>query len=232
MRYLAFIFDMDGTLVDNMGFHTRAWSAFVAAHGMPMSDEELHRKMGGTIDEVIRSIFGDELIEEEVVRLGAEKEALYRQMYAPHLSPVPGLLAFLKTSSQLGIRRAIATSGPRLNMEFTLAGLDLDAPFDVTLCGDDVTRGKPDPEIFLRAAEMLQVAPEKCLVFEDSPVGAEAARRAGMQILALSTTYPAAVLAANPAVLRVEADFVDLRPHELLECASANYCVCHTIIPI
>jgi beta-phosphoglucomutase len=185
------IFDMDGTLIDNMAFHRRAWVAFLARHGFRLTEEEFEQSNHGTALEIIRRFFGAELPLDETQRLAQEKEALYREQYRPHLRLLPGVREFLTVARAQGRRIALATAGDGPNIDFILDGLQLRPYFDAVIGAEQVQRGKPDPEVFLLAAAALGVAPEDCLVFEDSMTGIEAARRAGMPAVGLATTHPA-----------------------------------------
>jgi beta-phosphoglucomutase family hydrolase len=214
----AFIFDMDGTMVDNMEFHGRAWVEFLAQLGIEMDAEEfLRRTSGMTNARILRSILGPHLSIREVAAYAARKEALYRELYRPYLRPVPGLRSFLAQTRRLDIPLALATSAGWENIAFVLEGLGLTSAFQAVVDADAVERGKPHPEMFLTAAARLGVPPEGCVVFEDSRAGLEAARRAGMAAVALSTTHPPAELGRLPGVVRVVDDFWGLDPRGVLE---------------
>jgi len=185
----ALIFDMDGTLIDNMVFHERAWMLFLEQKGIQMSKEEFEAKHYGTIDEVVPRIFGPGLSAEEIRQLGAEKEALYREIYQPHIREIEGLSHFLEHLRKQNYPLALATMGDRNNVRFTLDNLGIRSFFDAIISGEDVKEGKPEPEIFFIAASRLEADPLHCLVFEDSRSGVEAAHRAGMQTVALATTH-------------------------------------------
>lgn len=188
-NFKAFIFDMDGTLIDNMRFHEKAWMLFLERKGMEMSKEEFEAKHYGTIDEVVPRIFGSGLSSREIKMLGEEKEALYRDIYQPHIREIEGLSTFLEHLRRQNFPLALATMGDRNNVRFTLDNLGVRTFFDVIVSGEEVNEGKPEPEIFLTAAARLRVSPQECLVFEDSRSGVEAARRADMQTVALATSH-------------------------------------------
>jgi beta-phosphoglucomutase len=214
---LAFIFDMDGTIIDNQSFHQRAWQEFLASLGIDMTLEELDRHNHGTIGEVLRRICGSHLSDAEVVELGDRKEWLYRQYYRPHLKLLPGLLEFLHQSKQLAIPMALATSAGQANIDFVLDGLNIRSYFDVWVGGHDVTLGKPHPETFLQAAEQLGCIPEQCLVFEDTLSGIAAAQSAGMRAIAVTTTLPSEAFQDYAIVQQTIADFTSIHPAALLE---------------
>jgi beta-phosphoglucomutase len=213
----AFIFDMDGTMIDNMAFHVQAWQEFLTSLGIEMTPEELDRHNHGTIAEVLRRICGDHLTDEEVIELGDRKEWLYRELYRPHLKLIPGLLSFLDQAKQLGIPIALATSAGQANIDFLLDELNIGSYFDACVGGHEVQCGKPHPETFLKVAQQLNCAPAQCLVFEDTLSGIEAAQNAGMNAIAITTTLPAQAFASCAIVQQTIQDFTELQPAALLQ---------------
>ena len=204
----AFIFDMDGTIVDNMAFHTKSWITFFEQRGMSIDAEEFFRTTAGRQGkEIIRAHMGEHLEDHEVVALNQEKEAVYRDLYGPHRKTVGGFDDLIARARQQGVVLAVATAAPTANIEFTLDGLDLRRHFDVIVGAADVARGKPNPDGFLLAAERCGVAPADCIVFEDAPLGVEAARRAGMRCVVLTTTLPAEAFAEFDNVIAIASDF-------------------------
>lgn len=189
-NFEAVIFDMDGTMIDNMSWHNKAWEKFVSTRGINDYSEEFHKKYFGKRNEhILRDLFGQHLTDEEVESLADEKEAIYRDLYSSDIKGVEGLDVFAKTVRKQGLKLAIATTASRKNREFALKALRLENVFPVIVGAEDVTHGKPDPEIFLKTAEQLNADPEKCLVFEDSSVGVRAGKRAGMTVVAVLTTH-------------------------------------------
>jgi beta-phosphoglucomutase family hydrolase len=206
----AFLFDMDGTLVDNMAFHTKAWMETIAELGQdPVDPVEWEQRTSGVPN---RTIFAEMLgvPVDQVAEWVERKEAAYRRLATGNLRPMPGLTAFLQASRSAGIRLAMATGAGPANIRFNMGSLGLESSFEVIVGADDVVNGKPDPEVFLTTAAKLDVAPSACVVFEDAPLGIEAARRAGMQVVALTTMMSAAELAALPGVGVVVDDFTQL----------------------
>ena len=211
MATRAFIFDMDGTIVDNMGYHTQSWIRFFEQRGMAIDADEFFRTTAGRQGkEIIRSRLGEDLDDAEVKRLNLEKEAVYRELYGPHRKTVKGFDALIKAAKEGGIKLAVATAAPVGNIEFTLDGLDLRRHFDAIVGAADVARGKPHPDGFLLAAEKLGAAPPECIVFEDAPLGVEAARNAGMRCVVLTTTLPAEAFAQFDNVIAIAPDFASL----------------------
>ena len=204
----AFIFDMDGTIVDNMAFHTQSWIAFFEQRGMAIDADAFFRATAGRQGhEIIRAHLGDHLDDAAVHALNVEKESVYRTLYGPHRKTVAGFDALIARAKAQGIALAVATAAPNANIEFTLDGLNLRRHFGVVVGAADVARGKPNPDGFLLAAERCGVAPAQCIVFEDAPLGVEAARRAGMRCVVLTTTLPAAAFAEFDNVLCIVSDF-------------------------
>ena len=204
----AIIFDMDGTMVDNMAVHNRIWVEFFAEMGIQLDLAAFNaRTAGRTNPEVLRIYLGDDLGAQQLQQLGEEKEVRYRAFFAAHARPVAGLHDLLHAARQAGYRLGVATAAPARNVDFMLGCLHLDNFFDVVVNGEDVTHGKPDPEIFLKAAERLGVSPAACLVFEDARMGVEAAHRAGMRAMLVTTSIPADEAKDIPGVIKVIADF-------------------------
>jgi beta-phosphoglucomutase family hydrolase len=204
----ALVFDMDGTIVDNMSFHTNSWITFFQRRGRELDADEFFRTTAGRQGkEIIRSHMGEHLLDDEVTALNLEKDAVYREMYEPHRKTVGGFDHLVAQAKERGIALAVATAAPNANIEFTLDGLDLRRHFDAVVGAADVPRGKPYPDVFLKAAESVGVAPEHCIVFEDAPLGVEAARRAGMRCVVLTTTLPAEAFAEFDNVICIASDF-------------------------
>jgi beta-phosphoglucomutase family hydrolase len=186
----AFIFDMDGVIVDSNPLHRVAWEEYNRRHGIKTT-EEMHRRMyGKRNDQIVRDFFGEGLSDEEVFAHGARKEALYREMLSPRLQAalVPGLQAFLARHRK--VPAAVATNAEPANVDFVLGNAGLREYFAAIVDGHQVANPKPHPEVYLRAAELLGVAPEYCVVFEDSYAGVQAGLAAGMRVVGVSTTHP------------------------------------------
>jgi len=193
MGLQAFLFDMDGVIVDNHPFHEKAWQAFCQKHGITLTSQQYKAHINGrTVTDVTRYIFqGQTLTEAQVHAYSQEKEALYRQLYHAHLAPTPGLSAFLQLAQAQPLPMAVATSAPTENVTFTLDGLQLRNAFEAVIDSSMISKGKPDPEIYLKAAQALQVPPESCIVFEDAISGIQAGRAAGCKVVGLATTHTA-----------------------------------------
>lgn len=188
-RIRAAIFDMDGTLVNNMHFHQQAWFAFLEEHGLRVTEEEYQDKNAGILPEIIARFFPEVTDIETVYELGRKKEQKYQEIYRPHIQALPGLESFLSSLRRSGVRTGLATAADRGNIDFTLDALGIREYFDVIVGAEEVTKGKPDPEVFLVTAEKLDVEPADCAAFEDSNPGIRSALAAGMRVVGLATTH-------------------------------------------
>ena len=212
----AFIFDIDGTIIDSMPCHNRSWSLLFERHRI--DDEHLARAQGGagrTGVEIIREIFGSDTDDARAHALVGEKEHIYREMFRPEFREIPGFTAFARASRGLGLKLALGTAGDPDNIAFAIGGLALHDFFDAAVGAADVRHGKPEPDIFLEAARRMGVAPAACVVFEDAPLGIEAARRAGMRAVALTGTDPGHDFGAYPHVIHVCGDYLRLTAHRI-----------------
>jgi beta-phosphoglucomutase len=213
----GFIFDMDGTMIDNMRFHTEAWTRLLAESTLEVDVEEfLRRSSGKPTHELLEEMFGEQMPETERRKFAERKEILYRDIYRPHLKAIPGLARFLEESQQQGIPLALASSARQRNIEFVLRGLGMEGIFQTVISAADVKRGKPDPEMFLTAAAQLQREPKDCIVFEDALAGIEAARLAGMRTVVITTLLSEAEALSFPHVLRALQDYTALHPSALI----------------
>ena len=186
---LALIFDMDGVIVNSNPMHSEAWSRFNRRYGIETTDAMIQRMYGRRNDEIVRDYFGGDLSDEEVAARGRAKEALYRQLIAERMEEllVPGLREFIERHRDRPM--AVASNAEPENVNFVLDRAGLRPYFRAVVDGHQVRNPKPHPDIYLLAARLLDVLPERCIVFEDSPSGAAAGSAAGMKVIGLSTTY-------------------------------------------
>lgn len=200
----ALIFDMDGVIVDSNPVHCLAWGDYNRSQGVETTEAMQQRIYGRRNDEIVRDFLGAHLAETRVLDHGAAKERLYRQIMKPQLEErlVPGVRAFLLRHCDL--RLAVATNAEASNVDMVLGETGLRRFFSAVIDGSEVANPKPHPEIFLKAADMLGVPPEACVVFEDSYAGVQASLAAGMRVAGLSTTH-----AELPGVSLVVRDFTD-----------------------
>jgi len=203
------VFDLDGTMVDNMALHAEAFAVFAQRHGLPpLTTADRIRLDGKRNSEIFPILFRRAMDEAEWRAYEDEKESLYREISAGRLEPLRGLPRLLDALAARRIPVALATSAPAENVAHTLEEIGLSHPLDVIVRGDQVPRGKPAPDVFLAAAQRLGVAPARCLAFEDAPMGVAAAKAAGMTCVALATSFHAAHWdAADPAPDVVVHDF-------------------------
>lgn len=218
----AIIFDMDGTMVDNMAIHNQTWLDYLAEAGAQPDPRTFNdRTAGKTTPEIIRLYLGQHLGEAAIRDHSAEKELRYRRRFRLGAKSIPGLKELLHAARSRGIKLGVATSAPPENVRIVLESLDLVDFFDAVVNGEEIEKGKPDPEIFLTAAERLQTPPARCLVFEDSRLGVEAALRARMRVILITTGIPAEQALEISGVSKVIADFHQVSVAEILDLSEA-----------
>jgi len=222
----ALIFDMDGTIVDNMAYHTASWIEFFKRRNQLIDAKEFFLATAGRhAREILRERLDAALSDLECAALNHEKDAMYRELYGPHLKPVPGFEAFVAQAKASDIALAVGTAAPDANIRFTLDGLGLRRHFDCIVGAADVKRGKPAPDVFLKAADDCGVAAHDCIVFEDAPLGVQAARNAGMRAVVLTTTMPAEAFAGFDNVIAVVPDFSALAIESLFAASPGGVVV-------
>lgn len=214
MKNIAAIFDMDGTLIDNNKYHFAAFRQLFESHGFPKLTEQLFdEKLSGVPGVAgLKSVLGEDIGDEDVKALYIEKNENYKKAYAPFIKPVNGLERFLQELKDSGVKMALASSATPANVEFILSHLNIRQYFDSILDSSRLSKGKPDPEIFLKAAQDLNVPAEDCVVFEDSISGVKAANNAKMKVVAITTTHHSGEL--KPVDLVID-DYADLTTAKL-----------------
>lgn len=204
----AVIFDLDGTMIDNNAYHLAAWRQYLTDLGINITEEEYRKNINGrTNKDAIEYIYQRTMSNDESMVYTLEKEAVYRKIYQPFIQPVEGLTGLLKLLELKNLPLGIATSGIRVNIDFMFEHIPVRKFFSAVINSEHITHGKPHPEIFLKTAEALHVSPGSCLVFEDAAVGVKAAKAAGMNVVALTTTQTEAELAEADLIIK---DFSDL----------------------
>ena len=195
------IFDMDGVIVDSGPAHLASWKRLAAEHGLEITDEQFAETFGRPSREIIRLRWGQDLSDHDVCQFDDRKEEIYRQIIRGNMPVMPGALELIRALHADGWVLGIGSSGPPGNVELVVEELGLAPLLTATTNAADVSRGKPDPEVFLIAADRMGVAPARCVVIEDAGHGIEAAHRAGMKAVALTSTHPAAQLAEADRVV-------------------------------
>jgi HAD superfamily hydrolase (TIGR01509 family) len=187
----AVIFDMDGVLVDSNPYHLRKWADFLDEHQIPYNPDDLPNQiLGQRNDTAFRFFFGSQLSDGDILRLSEELEERFRQVFRPHAKPLPGLAVLVAELQRAEVPMAVASSAMAKNVEFIVEVLGFRSYFRCLVAGDEVTHPKPHPEIYLQTAERLGIDPACCVTFEDSFVGVESAKGAGMKCVAIASTFP------------------------------------------
>ena len=215
----AFLFDLNGTMIDDMQFHLKAWYHILNDDlGANLSWEEVKSHMYGKNSELLIRIFGkDRFTQEEMDRLSIEKEKRYQQEYKPHLQLIPGLQTFLEKAHALNIPMAIGSAAIMFNIDFVLDNLNIRHFFKAIVSADNVHTSKPHPETYLKAAQLLNIEPGNCLVFEDAPKGVEAAQNAGMPSVVLTLLHDKEEFAPYNNIIQYITDYINLAPADLLQ---------------
>jgi beta-phosphoglucomutase family hydrolase len=217
-RTLGLLFDMDGVVCDNMPAHTEAWRRFLRGFGIEIETKDfLENTMGMPTRDVLAYYLKRPISRAEVREFNDTKEALYRKIYRPKMRAAPGLRILLRKARAEGIPLGLGTGSMPANVDFILDGLKLRSSFDAIIGAGDVVNGKPHPETFLTLAKRLKVRPRDCVVFEDSLLGEESARRAGMTVVAVTTSHRAHEFKAAALAVR---DFRGLSMTRILSLLS------------
>jgi HAD superfamily hydrolase (TIGR01509 family) len=210
----AVIFDMDGVIVDSNPYHKIALKQFCEKHSYHLSDAELKSRIfGRTNKDWLMSLFNGKLTDKQVKEFEDEKESLFREIFAQHIKPVEGLISFLEMLKARQIPRAVATSAPPANVQFTLEKTGTQKFFQVVVDGDAVENSKPHPEIYLKTIAAIHFLPERCIVIEDSLSGITAGRQAGCKVIGITTTHTREEMRETDLVID---DFNDLIFNDLI----------------
>ena len=187
---LLAIFDHDGILVDSLPFHVESWYELGRREGLEITEAFVRATFGMTNPMILRRLLGADLDPARIARYGEVKEAAYRDLARGKIVLMPGVRELLDGLTHAGVTLAIGSSGPRLNLELTVTECGLSGRFATIVPVEDLRHGKPDPEVFLKAAERVGIPPARAVVFEDAPVGVQAAKAAGMVAVGVGTTHP------------------------------------------
>ncbi|MGM9478209.1 HAD family hydrolase [Pedobacter sp. GSP4] len=210
-KFKAFLFDLNGTMIDDMAFHNQAWHNILTQDlGASISFEAVKKQMYGKNQDLLERVFGaGHFTQEQIDQISIEKEHRYQAAYKKHLTLIAGLGAFLDRAKQAGIQLAIGSAAIPFNINFVLDNLNIRSYFKAIVSAEDVVNSKPDPETFTKGAEILGVAASDCVVFEDAPKGVEAALNAGMKCVALTTMHTKEEFDNYPNIIAFIADYTD-----------------------
>jgi beta-phosphoglucomutase len=203
----AFLFDLNGTMVDDMDYHIKAWYRITHELGGNLSMEQVKTECYGKNGEVLERIFPGRFSQEEKDHISIEKEKQYQREFRPMLKLIDGLDVFLEKAYRSNIKMGIGSAAIMFNVDFVLDGLNIRHYFDTIISADDVIKSKPEPETFTKCALQLGVPPANCIVFEDAPKGVESAANAGMKSVVLTTMHPAEEFAGHNNIIHFAKDF-------------------------
>jgi beta-phosphoglucomutase len=214
MTKYAAIFDMDGTLVDNNPYHFKAWKElFDQYNRVEVTPDLFNEKISGVPGMVImRNFFGADYDEQQMKAMFEEKTVRYREIYQPNIAPINGLERLLQELKNAGVKLAVASSATTSNIDFILNNLSIKSMFDTIVDGPRISKAKPNPQIFLKAADDLGITPDNCVVFEDSLSGIKAANAAGMKVVGITTSHTPAELHPVDMVIN---DYTGVTEHQL-----------------
>jgi beta-phosphoglucomutase len=214
LKKFAVIFDMDGTMVDNTPYHLKSWQALFKKYNMgELTAETYYTEISGVpIMDTVKRLFGNDLDLAQLEAIHQEKEEFYKSLYAPYVAPINGLENFLIELKDAGIKMAIASSATVGDIDFILDHVPVRDYFDAIIEGNRVSKSKPNPQIFLKAAADLGMQPENCVVFEDSLAGIKAGNAAGMKVVGIATSHKAEKLQPSSLII---ADFAELSVQKL-----------------
>ncbi|QNR86173.1 HAD family phosphatase [Pedobacter riviphilus] len=207
----AFLFDLNGTMIDDMAFHNQAWHNILTKDlGASISFDAVKKQMYGKNQDLLERVFGvGHFSQEQIDQISIEKEHRYQAAYKKHLTLIAGLGNFLEKAKQSGIQMAIGSAAIPFNINFVLDNLNIRSFFKAIVSAEDVVNSKPDPETFSKGAEILGVAASECIVFEDAPKGVEAAQNAGMKCVVLTTMHTKEEFAAYNNIISFIEDYTD-----------------------
>jgi len=209
-KHKAVIWDMDGVIVDTARYHLKAWQEVFRKRGVNFTEADFRRTFGQRNDTIIKTVLGREVSQEEMNAIAKEKEESFRRSIEQKLKPLPGVIELMTSVKERGFQMALASSAPIENIQLVSQTLGISDCFESIISDKDVTEGKPNPQVFLLAAERLGVGPRDCIVIEDAVAGVTAAKRAGMYCLAVTSTHPRqSLMAADLVVDTLEAISAD-----------------------
>jgi HAD superfamily hydrolase (TIGR01509 family) len=209
-KYKAFVFDLNGTMVNDMPYHIKAWHHQIIQLGGDLTLEQMKHQCYGKNDELLERVFPGKFSLAERIKIGNEKEAVYRIEFKPFLQLIDGLAEFLKLAHQDNIKMAIGSAAIMDNINFVIQNMQIEHYFDAIISANDVEKSKPHPETFLKCASALGIDPVHCLVFEDTPKGVECALNAGMQAVVILGEHEASEFEQYENVIHFVKDYKEL----------------------
>ncbi len=207
----GFLFDLNGTMVNDMPYHIQAWYNKIIELGGTLSLEEMKHQCYGKNDELLERVFPGKYTMEEKIKLGNDKEALYRIEFKPHLKLIDGLEQFLNKANEKNIKMAIGSAAINENINYVIDNLNIRNHFSAIVSANDVIKSKPHPETFLKCAQQLALNPNECIVFEDTPKGVECALNAGMKAIVILGEHSAEEFAVYKNVVKLVANYEEIQ---------------------
>ena len=212
---MAFLFDMNGTMVDDMPYHIKAWHTIINQLGFPITMDRMKDECYGKNNELLERIFPNRFSEEEKYNMGLEKEKTYQREFKPYLQLLPGLDRFIEEAASNNIKMAIGSAAIMFNIDFVIDNMNIRHHFGALVSADDVVNSKPDPETWLKCANALQVQPSECIVFEDSPKGVESAFNAGMKCVVVNSLHEKHEFHHQEHIIQWVKDFREIAVNDL-----------------
>ena len=226
MNPKAFLFDLNGTMINDMNYHIKAWYKILNDLGAGISMERMKDECYGKNNELLDRIFPGRFSEEEKNKMSFEKEKAYQEAFRPQLKLIDGLEDFLEVAKLAGIKMAIGSAAIKFNIDFVIDGTHIRKYFDSVISAEGVKHSKPDPETYLKAADQLHIPADECIVFEDTPKGVEAALNAGMKAIVITTLHQPDEFKNYSNVIKFAKDFTELNeiisPNNLIQQVSTR----------
>ncbi len=211
----AFLFDLNGTMIDDMDFHIKAWHTILNDLGANISMARVKEECYGKNGELLERVFPGRFSEEEKTKMSFDKEAAYQKAFRPSLKLLDGLDDFLAKASKENIPMAIGSAAILFNIDFVLDGLNIRHYFPTVVAAENVTISKPDPETYTKCADQIGIAYKNCVVFEDAPKGVEAAQNAGMPCVVLTTMHTKEEFSKYTNIVCFVNDYTDSQLNQL-----------------
>ncbi len=208
--FRGYIFDIDGTMIDSMKVHLKAWKEVLEDYGCRLTLKEIGEKAYGINPEIVKRILGNDLPEDLIEKISNEKERIFRTSFDPEDDVIKGFIHFIDDLSKRGLPLVIGSAAPPENVDFFMERLGVGHYFEGVVHEDDVQLGKPSPEVFIKAAAIINIPIGECVVFEDSPTGAEASAKAGSKTIVLLTTKTKSDFKDIPNIIGYIKDYAEL----------------------